>query len=74
MKTMITGLEKFEWGETYEVRCYERGNWQHDSYHENTDDAIMRMNELMQTYDFREDELQVTKLTYYGNIVDEIPF
>lgn len=74
MKTIITNVEKYEFGESFEIRCYERGTWQHDSYVEDIEKAIERMNFLMTEYDFRDDEVELVKLTYYKNITDECPF
>lgn len=66
---MITNVEKIEFTDTLEIRCYERGMWQHDSYVNELEDAIERMNFLCQKYDFREDEVEVVRLTYYKNII-----
>lgn len=74
MKTFITNVKKFEFGDSFEIRCYERGLWQHDSYVESEDEAIERMNFLMTEYDLRDDEVQLVRSSYYKNIVDEEPF
>lgn len=74
MRTIITNVKKYEFGESYEVKCYERGFWQHDKFVESLEEAIERMNFLISEYDFKEDEVQVCKLTYYANIAEEAPF